>query len=190
MEGDLTRNWWVLVLRGVLSILFGLVAFFRPGITLAALVIVFGAWAFVDGIFALVSAVMRQGARPWWALVIKGVAGIAAGVVTLLWPGITTVALLFVIAAWAIVSGIMEISAAIRLRKHIEGEWLLGIAGALSILFGGLLLANPATGALAVLWIIGAYAIVFGILFITLGVKLRKTQGHAPPHFRPVERHA
>lgn len=184
MNGDLTRNWWVLVVRGVLSILFGLLAFFMPGITLAALVIVFGAWAFVDGIFALVSAVAGQGSQPWWALVIKGIAGIAAGVVTLLWPGITAISLLLVIAAWALVSGAFEIAAAIRLRKQIEGEWLLGLAGALSILFGALLLMNPGAGALTVLWLIGAYAIVFGIMFIVLGFKLRKSHGRAP-HLKP-----
>lgn len=184
MNGDLARNWWVVVLRGVLSILFGLIAFFMPGITLAALVIVFGAWAFIDGIFALVSAVAGQGSRPWWALVLRGLAGIAAGVIAFLLPGITAIALLFVIAAWAIIGGAFEISAAIRLRKQIEGEWLLGIAGGLSILFGALLLANPGAGALAVLWIIGAYAIAFGIVNIVLGFKLKNLRGHTP-HLRP-----
>jgi len=184
MNGDLARNWWLVVLRGVLSILFGLIAFFMPGITLAALVVVFGAWAFVDGIFAIVSAVSGQGGRPWWGLVLRGFAGIVAGVLAFLWPGITAIVLLFVIAAWAIVGGVFEIVAAIRLRKQIEGEWLLGIAGALSVLFGILLLLNPGAGALAVLWMIGAYAIVFGIINIVLGFRLRNLHGRAP-HLRP-----
>jgi len=130
MIPELTTNWWAVVLRGVLAILFGLLAWLTPGITLAALVLLFGAFAFTDGVFAIVSAIRRQGERPWWSLVIEGMAGIAAGLVTLFWPGITALALLFVIAAWAIVTGGLEIAAAIRLRKQITGEWLLALAGA------------------------------------------------------------
>ncbi|HET9986292.1 MAG TPA: HdeD family acid-resistance protein, partial [Longimicrobiales bacterium] len=176
MIGDLTRNWWVLVVEGVLAIVFGLLAFFMPGITLAALVLLFGAYAFVDGIISLVSAVRAQEGSPWWALAIRGVAGIGIGVITILWPGITAVTLLFLIAAWAIITGVLEIVAAIRLRKLISGEWLLALAGIASLAFGILLLVAPGPGALAVVWIIGAYAIIFGVLLIVLGLRL-KTHG-------------
>jgi uncharacterized membrane protein HdeD (DUF308 family) len=174
MMGDLTRNWWVVVLRGVLAILFGLLAFFMPGITLAALVLLFGAWALVDGVFAIVSATRRQAGQPWWALVIKGVAGIGAGIITIFWPGITALSLLLIIAAWAIVSGAFEIVAAVRLRRQLEGEWLLVLAGLASIVFGTLLIVSPGAGALALVWVIGAYAVVFGLLFTVLGVRLRR----------------
>jgi uncharacterized membrane protein HdeD (DUF308 family) len=173
MTGDLTRNWWVLVVEGVLAIVFGILAFFVPAITLAALVLLFGAYAFIDGIFSIVAAVRAQEGSPWWALVIRGVAGIGIGIVTILWPGITAIALLFLIAAWAIITGVLEIVAAIRLRRQISGEWLLALAGIASLAFGILLLVSPGAGALAVVWIIGAYAIIFGALLIVLGLRLR-----------------
>ena len=176
--GELARNWWVLVVRGVLAIVFGLLCFFLPALTLAALVLVFGAYALVDGIFALVSAIARQGDRPWWALVIKGIGGMAVGVITFFWPGITALSLLFLIAGWAIGSGALEIATALRLRRQIHGEWLLVLAGAASVVFGILLAIAPGPGALAVLWIIGSYAIVFGVLFIALGVRLRAHWHH------------
>ncbi|MBX6365414.1 MAG: HdeD family acid-resistance protein [Gemmatimonadetes bacterium] len=173
MSGDLTRNWWVVVIQGVLAIVFGLLAFFMPGITLAALVLLFGAYAFVDGIFSIVAAVRAQEGSPWWALVIRGVAGIAIGILTILWPGITALALLFLIAAWAIITGVLEIVAAIRLRKLITGEWLLALAGIAALAFGILLIAAPGPGALAVVWIIGVFAIILGALLIVLGLRLR-----------------
>jgi uncharacterized membrane protein HdeD (DUF308 family) len=182
MIGDLTRNWWLLVLRGVLSILFGVVCFLMPGIALASLVLVFGAYALVDGVFAIVSATMGQSGRPWWALVLRGIAGIATGIITIFLPAITAISLLMVIAAWAIVGGVLEISAAIRLRKLIVGEWLLGLAGLASIVFGAMLFLSPGAGALAVLWIIASYAIVFGVLFIVLGFKLRRAHGRIPQY--------
>lgn len=170
---SLARNWWALVLRGIAGILFGLVTFFAPGISLAALVLVFGAYAFTDGVFSLVSAVRRRGTEPWWMLLLHGLAGIAAGVVTLIWPGITALALLYVIAFWALVTGGFEIAAAIGLRKVITGEWLLILSGIASVALGILLVLFPGPGALALILWIGAYALVSGAFLTALGFKLK-----------------
>ena len=132
MVGDLSRNWWALVLRGAFAVLFGLIAFVQPGITIASMMLVFAAYAFVDGVLAIVSAISGQTGKPWWALVFKGIVGIGAAIVTITSPGITPIALLLIIASWAIASGILEIWAAIRLRKLIQGEWMLVLAGILS----------------------------------------------------------
>src|SRR4051794_6098310 len=129
---SLTQNWWAVALRGLAGILFGIITFVSPGISLAALVLLFGAYAFADGVLSVVSAVRRRGADRWLLLLLQGIVGIGAGVVTLLLPGITALALLFVIAAWALVSGVLQLAAAIRLRKVISGEWLLGLSGVLS----------------------------------------------------------
>ena len=170
----LVRNWWVMVLRGVAGVIFGLITFVAPGISLAALVLVFGAFAFADGILALVSAVRRRGVSDrWWVLLLQGLAGVAAGVVTVVWPDLTTLALLYLIAAWALVIGALEIAAAIRLRKVITGEWLLALGGVAAIGFGVLLMLLPEAGALAVVLWIGAYAFVSGVLLLALGFRLR-----------------
>jgi uncharacterized membrane protein HdeD (DUF308 family) len=155
------------------GILFGIITFFAPGISLAALVLLFGAYALVDGVLAIVSAVRRRGADRWWLLLLEGLVGIAAGVLTFLWPAITAIALLYVIAAWALVTGAFEIAAAIRLRKAITGEWLLALSGIFSIALGVLLVLYPGPGALAVTIWIGAYAFVFGALLFALGLRLR-----------------
>jgi uncharacterized membrane protein HdeD (DUF308 family) len=170
----LARNWWVLVLRGVLAVLFGIVAFFMPGPTAYALVLLFGAYALVDGIFAVITGIREYDERErWWAVLLEGIAGIIVGVLTFLWPGVAGLVLLTFIAAWAIITGVFEIMAAIRLRREIEGEWLLGLSGVASVLFGLLLLFQPVAGLIAVTWIIGAYAILFGVLLIALGLQLR-----------------
>lgn len=170
----LVGNWWALALRGLFGLLFGILAFMWPGITLQVLVLLFGAYALVDGIFAIIAALAgRTEGIPWWALLLEGIVGIGAGIVTLFWPGITAFVLLIMIAAWAIVTGIFEIAAAVRLRKEIEGEWILAVSGVVSLLFGILLLVNPLAGALALVWMIAAYQIIFGILLIALGFKLR-----------------
>lgn len=170
----LAQNWWMFVLRGIAAILFGVLAMLWPGSALAALVLLFGAYLLVDGVFTAIAALRNQGQRErWWVLLLEGLAGIAAGVLTFVWPNITELVLLALIAAWAIVTGILEIAAAIRLRKEIEGEWLLGLSGAASALFGLLIVFQPAAGALAVIWIIAAYAIAFGILLVALGLRLR-----------------
>jgi uncharacterized membrane protein HdeD (DUF308 family) len=169
----LARNWWVVLVRGLMGILFGIATFLAPGISLAALVIVFGAYAFADGVLAIISAVRRRGADRWWLLLLEGVVGIAAGVVTALWPGITALALLYLIAAWALVTGALEIAASIRLRKAITGEWLLALSGVASIALGVMLALFPGPGALALVIWIGAYAFVFGALLIGLSFRLR-----------------
>jgi uncharacterized membrane protein HdeD (DUF308 family) len=170
---SLTRNWWALALRGLAGILFGIITFIAPGISLAALVLLFGAYAFADGILAIVTAVRRRGADRWWLLLLEGVMGIAAGVLTLLWPALTALALLYIIAAWALVTGVFEIAAAIRLRKVITREWLLALSGVLSIALGVILVVAPGPGALAVVIWIGAYAFVSGVLLLALGFRLR-----------------
>ena len=175
MLEHLGRNWSWVVLRGVAAVLFGVLAFAWPGITLAALVIVWGAYALADGILSLVAAYrVRDQGKPFWSLVIVGLLGIAAGIVTFIWPGMTALLLLLFIAAWAVVMGIFQIVAAIRLRKEIRNEWLLGLSGVLSVLFGVIMFAQPGAGALAVILVIAAYAVVFGILLIWLGLRLKK----------------
>lgn len=179
---SLVRNWWVFLLRGLAGIFFGLVTFFAPGISLAVLVLVFGAYAFADGLLAIVTAIRRHGAGDrWWMLLIEGLMGVAVGLATLFWPGITAVTLLYLIAAWALVTGAFEIVAAIRLRKAITGEWLLVLSGVASLIFGVLLVLFPAAGALAVVLWIGAYALVFGALLVALAIRLRSWgRTHAP----------
>jgi uncharacterized membrane protein HdeD (DUF308 family) len=174
MIAELSRNWWVFLIRGVAAILFGIGAFVWPGLTIAVLVLMFGAYALVDGIFAIIAGIAaRNQVERWWMMVIVGLAGIATGVLTFLWPGMTALVLLYFIAAWAIVTGIFQIAAAIRLRKEIEGEWLLALGGIASVIFGVLLILMPGAGALASIWIIGSYAIIFGILMIGLAFRLR-----------------
>ena len=182
----LAKNWWVLALRGVLAIVFGVLAALMPGITLFALVLLFGSYAIIDGGFAIVAAIRRRGtAGPWWALLLEGLISIAAGVVTFVFPGLSALALVYVIGAWAIFTGVLEILAALGLRRQIQGEWWLAATGVLSIIFGGLVLFRPGAGALALVLWIGAYAIVFGILLLALAFRLRSLHHDIPlgePH--------
>jgi uncharacterized membrane protein HdeD (DUF308 family) len=180
----LTRNWWAIALRGAAAIVFGLLTFVVPGITLAVLVLLFGSYAIVDGILNLVAVARgRAGDRdqPRWALVVEGVVSIAAGIATFAWPGLTALALVYVIAAWAIVTGMLAIVAAVWLRRQIAHEWWLGLSGALSVVFGVLLMVAPAAGALALVFWIGAYAIVFGALLIGLAFRLRAARSRIEP---------
>ena len=181
MVNTLSHNWWTLVLRGLAAVLFGILAYVWPDITFTVLVLLFGAYALWDGVFALIGAFRAQGERRW-LLVLEGLVGIAAGLVTFFWPGAATLAILTIIAAWAIVTGVFEIIGAIRLRKEIEGEWFLLLSGLLSVLFGIALVIWPVAGLVAVTWMIGAYAIIFGILLIVLGFRLRNwsDRGLAP----------
>jgi uncharacterized membrane protein HdeD (DUF308 family) len=180
MLETLARNWWAIVLRGVFAVLFGLGAFLWPGITLVVLVALYGAYLFADGILAVVWALMgrRAGAFPW-GVFLAGLASIIAGVLTFLMPGLTALVLLYLIAAWAIVRGIFEIIAAFHLRRELTNEWLLALNGVLSVLFGILLIAAPGAGALAVLWMIGTFAVIVGILMIVLGFRLKGLHGTA-----------
>lgn len=174
MVDVLARNWWLVALRGVAALLFGLLTLFNPAVTLAALVLLFGAYALVDGVFTIVSALAnRHGESHWVALLVGGVLSVALGVLTFLMPGVTAVVLLYCVAAWAIVTGGAQIAAAIRLRKVITGEWLLALAGVLSVAFGLVLVVFPGAGALAVALWIGAYAIVLGIVLIAFAFRLR-----------------
>jgi uncharacterized membrane protein HdeD (DUF308 family) len=169
------KNWWVFVLRGVLAVLFGVFTFINPAVSLASLILVYGAYALIDGVTSAIGAFAnrRQGSGFPWSVLLIGLIGIATGVVTFMYPGLTALVLLYFIAAWFIVRGIFEIVLAIQLRKEIEGEFWLGLAGLLSVLFGVLLFARPGVGALAVLWMIGIFAILMGIMFILLGFKLK-----------------
>ena len=179
MWNDLSRNWGWIVVRGIAAVIFGVLALVLPGITLAALVLLWGAYALADGMIALIAAFrIRDRGKPFWALVMVGILGIAAGILTFIWPGMTAIVLLAFIAAWSLVMGIFQIIAAVRLRKSIEKEWLLGLSGLLSVIFGVLMLINPGAGALAVVWVIGAYAIVFGVLLIAMGFKVRSDTHH------------
>ena len=170
----LARNWWAPVVRGVAGIVFGVLTFFMPIASLAALVLLFGVYALVDGIFNVAAAVTgRTGGRPWWALLLAGLLGIVAGLVTFFMPGLTALTLAYVIAGWAIAIGVLEIVAAVRLRRVITNEWWLGISGALAIVFGVFMMLAPGAGALAMVLWIGAYAFVYGITLLALGVRLR-----------------
>lgn len=170
----LTRNWRWVVLRGVVAILFGILTFFNPGITLAVLVLLFGAYALVDGVFLVASAIANRHGEPRWvALLAGGVLGIAIGLVTFFSPQTTAIGLIALIALWAIVTGVAEIAAAIRLRKVITDEWLFILAGILAVTFGVLLFFAPGPGALAMVLWIGAYAVASGILLVAFGFRLR-----------------
>jgi uncharacterized membrane protein HdeD (DUF308 family) len=174
MNGDLTLNWWALALRGLLGIAIGLVALFMPAVTLAALTLLFGAYALIDGILSLVASFhASRFHRHWWALALEGLAGLGAAVITVVWPLVTLVALLYLIAAWAVITGILEITAAIRLRRIVEHEWLLGLAGVASVIFGVPLFGAPGPGAIVIAWWIGAYALVFGVIMLALSFRLR-----------------
>ncbi len=171
---SLVRSWWVVALRGVVAVIFGLITLFRPGLTLAALILTFGVFAVANGLFAIWSAIAnRRGESGWVMLLISGVLSIAIGLLTFASPGVTGIVLLYFIAGWAIVTGIGEIATAIRLRKLIQGEWLLILAGVLSIAFGILVAVSPGAGALAVTLWIGGYALLFGVLLIALAFRLR-----------------
>jgi uncharacterized membrane protein HdeD (DUF308 family) len=173
----LAKAWWLVLLRGILSIVFGVLAFMWPGLTLVTLVLLYGAFALVDGVLSLIAAFKgRAKAIPAWWLVLAGIAGIAAGVVTFLWPGITAIVLVMFIGAWAIVHGVFEIIGAIQLRKEIDNEWWLILGGVLSVIFGLIVLFAPGAGALGLIWAIAAYSIAFGITWVMLAFRLRKHQ--------------
>ncbi|HET7584531.1 MAG TPA: DUF308 domain-containing protein [Gemmatimonadaceae bacterium] len=182
----LSRNWWAVLLRGVAGVLFGIATLLAPGISLAALVLLYGAYAFVDGVFSIASAILRHGAIDrWWLLLLRGLVGVVAGVVTVLWPGLTALALLYLIAIWALITGGLELGAAVRLRKVISNEWLLALSSLAAIALGVLLLLFPGVGALAVVLWIGAYALVTGALLIALGIRLHALRSHHHPRAAP-----
>jgi uncharacterized membrane protein HdeD (DUF308 family) len=173
----LARNWSVVVLRGVLALLFGVLAYIWPRATIASFVILFGAYALLDGIFSLVAAFRPPAGESRGMLVLRGVLGVLAGLAVLAAPGLSAILLLYVIAIWAIAAGFAEIGAAIALRRVLTGEWLLALSGVLSILLGIYMLARPAAGLLALVWAIALYAIIAGIMLIILGFRLRTWYG-------------
>ena len=175
---SLTDNWWLLLLRGIAAIAFGVLAFFWPGLTLVTLTFFWGAYALIDGIIAIWAAFSASGgdAGPRWWLGLSGVVSILAGIVTFYYTGETTLVLLMFIAVWAIIIGALQIWGAIALRKVLQHEWLLILNGVLSIAFGVILMAQPGAGALAVAWMIAWYAIFFGGLYIALALKLKQYQ--------------
>jgi uncharacterized membrane protein HdeD (DUF308 family) len=174
----LAKNWWLILLRGLCAIIFGALTFAWPGVTLFTLVIFYGAFAFVDGALAIVAAIRGDTPAPRWWLAVVGLLGIAVGVMTLIWPGITGLVLLFFIAGWAIATGVMEIIGAIKLRKEIDNEWSLIATGVLSVLFGVMIAIQPGAGALALVFVIGSFAILYGILLVAFSLRLR-THLHA-----------
>jgi uncharacterized membrane protein HdeD (DUF308 family) len=177
MKHVLVSNWDMILLRGILAILFGIATLLLPGITLIVLVVLFGAYAVVDGTILSIVAIKDRKFHPdWWLMLLTGLVSIAVGVLTYLWPGITAATLFYLIVAWAIVTGISEVIYAIRFREEIEGEWLLVLDGILSVAFGILLIAQPEAGALAVLWLIGVYAIAYGTMLVVLAFRLRNLE--------------
>jgi uncharacterized membrane protein HdeD (DUF308 family) len=170
----LSHYWWAFVVRGIFAILFGILAYAWPGITLATLIIFFGAYVLIDGILLAIKTIGKWGERDdRWLLLLEGLLGIGTGVITFVAPGITAVALIFFIAAWSLATGVLEIAAAIRLRKEIQGEGWMILSGIASIVFAVLVMFFPGAGALGLLWLIAAYAIIFGVMLVILGIKLR-----------------
>jgi len=167
-------SWWTIALRGVAAIVFGLIALFLPADALLALILVFSAFALVNGISTIIMAFRERNAYSrWWVLFLQGALSVVVGVIAFIWPGLTTFTLLYFIAFWAITSGVFEIIAAIEMRKVINNEWFLALSGVLSIIFGVLLIIYPSSGALALVWLIGSYSIVFGVMLLLVAFRLR-----------------
>ncbi|HKC61734.1 MAG TPA: HdeD family acid-resistance protein [Myxococcales bacterium] len=180
MLETLKRGWWLLILRGVCAVLFGVLAFVKPGAAGEVLVLLFGAYALVNGIFTLGLAMRAPKGMPGkGSLVVLGLLGVAAGVLTFFYPGVTALSLLWVIAFWAIFTGIFEISVAIKLRKELSNEWMIILGGVLSAVFGVLVIAMPRAGALSIVWLIGTYAILYGVMLLTAAIRLRSLLSEA-----------
>ena len=170
----LAANWWLLLLRGLASIVLGVLAFAWPGFTLLTLTLVWGAYTLADGVLALGAAIMGGSMAPRWWLALAGIVGILAGLVAILSPAFAATVLLVIVATWAILVGLLQIWGAIRLRKEIEGEWMLALSGLLALGFGVAILIQPDAGALALVWLIGAYALISGLSFVGLAMRLRR----------------
>src|SRR5262245_45347094 len=177
----LHRSWWLMLLRGIAAVIFGILAFTWPGHTLVALVILYGAYALTDGVLSIAAAICGRGRTPVGWLIFVGVLGILAGLATFTWPHITALVLLALIGVWAILHGALEIAGAIRLRREIHGEFFLILSGLISVVFGLFVLFRPGAGALAIVWLIAFYAVLFGVLLIALSFRLRAHQRVAAP---------
>jgi uncharacterized membrane protein HdeD (DUF308 family) len=173
MLHSLARHWWVLLLNGVFAIAFGIMAVAWPGLTLVALIMLFAVYCIADGITAIMAAFNKKERGHWLPMFLLGIVSIIVGIGAIAWPGLTAIALVMFIAAWSIVKGVFEIVAAVELRKEIDNEWLLILAGVVSILFGIVLFARPGQGALALVWVIGFFAIARGALLVMLSLRLR-----------------
>lgn len=169
MLAALAQNWWLLAIRGIAGILFGIGAFLWPGLTLTVLILMVGVYALTDGLFALITGLRARR----WLMALEGLAGVVLGALTFVWPGITAILLLYFIASWSILTGIFEVAMAIQLRKVIDNEWMLILSGILSVLFGVVLILYPGSGALSLVWLIGTYALLFGIIMLGLAFRLR-----------------
>lgn len=179
----MAKHWWTVLLRGGVAVLFGIALILFPGIALVTLVALWGIYAAVDGFFALVAGIRGRQINPhWWVMVLEGIVSLIAGVGAFNWPGITALVLLSIIAAWAVITGVLEIVTAFRLRKEIEGELWMGLSGLASVIFGVLLFVFPGAGTLTLLWLIGVYAIAFGVMLIILAFRLK---GHADKMAQP-----
>ena len=176
MAGVLAKNWWMFVLRGVFAIIFGVLAWVWPGITLIALIYLFAAYSLIDGVTSLIAIFSEGGRTRWFGLLLEGVLGIGAAIVAIAWPGLTTLAFAYFIGAWAVISGVLKIVTAIRLRQEIDNEWWIGLSGLLSIVFGIILFVAPGAGVLSILWLIGIWAIVIGVFLIMAGFRLRSAK--------------
>ena len=175
------RNWWLLALRGVFAIIFGLIALFAPRIALLAFIYVFAAYALINGIIAVYTAIQERGSLSRWGWVLfEGILSIIAGIIAFAYPGLTALVFLYIVASWAIVTGILEIAAAFAIRGFAAREWMLALAGALSIIFGIILFIRPGAGLLSILWLVGIYGIVIGILFIVRAFQLRSWASSVP----------
>ena len=173
----LRKQWGWVALRGVFALIFGLLALALPGLTLSILVIFWGAYALIDGVVALMAGFrMGDNGKPLWSLVFIGLLGIGAGVVTFFWPGVTALTLVLIIGSWAIAIGLLQIVAAVRFRKQIRGEWLHALSGLLSVVFGLAMVWRPGAGAIALAWLIGWFAIFFGVMLIAMAFRLRSAR--------------
>jgi uncharacterized membrane protein HdeD (DUF308 family) len=182
MNMVLARNWWALALRGVLAIVFGALAFAMPVVVLGAVVIFFGAYCLVDGVFSVVAGLRAaQRHERWWPLALEGLVSIVAGILVFLIPAAGVFALVMLVSAWSIVTGVFRIAAAVRLRKQIEGEWLLILNGVLSVAFGIVLMMRPAVGVITLAWLLGIYAVLFGVLLVALAFRVRGHGARATP---------
>jgi len=177
------RNWWMLALRGLFAIIFGLIAIVLPHIALLAFIYVFGIYSLIDGIIAVIVSLRERGSLHRWGwLLFEGILSIVAGLVAFALPGLTALTLLYLVATWAIVTGALEIFAAFAIREFISREWALLLAGMLSLVFGFLLIRYPGAGLLSLLWLVGIYSIVFGILFIIRAFHLRSWASSVGAH--------
>lgn len=173
VKSALHRSWWLLLLRGIAAVAFGVLTFIWPQISLVSLILVYGIYALVDGVLALIAAIRGGGFAPRWWLALGGLVSILAAGVAFAWPGLTALVLVYLIGFWSILRGVLEIVGAIRLRNEIANEWSLGAAGALSVIFGLILVFMPGAGALGLLWLIAAWAVLFGLLLIWVAFKVR-----------------